>query len=318
MAKTAYRVRNWTDYNKSLIQRGSLTFWFSQEVIQDWQVRTQEPGAHGNQKYTNLLITAALTLRQLFRLPLRATEGLMRSIAQLMRIDVVTPHYSTLCRRSKTLRIALKAKPVDRSRHVLVDSTGIKILGESEWKAFRYGVTNCKYSLWRKLHIAIDADNQDILAATMTESARLDGNYLPGLIDQIEESIHQITGDGAYDKKCCYQTAYQRQAKPVFPPQHNAAVQRRQRQKDPALLPRDHAISIIGRGEQRAMQLKIWKGNNSYHKRSLIETMMFRMKSIFGDEIKSRSIENQRTDLFIRCYAINKINQLGLPVSQTA
>ena len=78
MAKNAYRVRNWKDYNKSLVQRGSITFWFSKEVIQAWE-SGEKNDCHGNQKYPDMIILCGLTLRQLFRLPLRSTEGLMKS-----------------------------------------------------------------------------------------------------------------------------------------------------------------------------------------------------------------------------------------------
>ena len=172
MAKKAYRVRNWKDYNKSLVCRGSVTFWFSEEMIRNKE-KEEKNASHGNQKYSDMVILSGLTLRQ-------------------------------------------------RARHILVDSTGIQIIGEGEWKKLQHGES--RHQVWRKLHIAIDADDQTILSARMTESVNLDGNYLPGLIDQISGPIDQITGDGAYDKKNCYEKAHERKAKPVFPPQHNARV----------------------------------------------------------------------------------------------
>lgn len=312
MAKKAYRVRNWKDYNKSLVQRGSLTFWFSEEIINNWKSNPKEH-SHGNQKYSNMLILCALTIRQLFRLPLRATEGMMKSLVELAKLSVCTPNYSTLSRRGKSLKVSMGVKKTIEARHVLVDSTGVQIIGEGQWKKLRHGES--RHQVWRKLHIAIDADDQTILSAIMTESVRLDGNYLPKLIDQIESPITQITGDGAYDKKNCYETAYKRKAKAVFPPQHNACIQRNKHKKNPALEARDEAISYVGRNEDRDERLKEWKNTNNYHRRSLIETMMSRMKSLFGDQMRSRTFENQKTDLLIRCYAINKINSLGLPVS---
>jgi Transposase DDE domain len=97
MAKKAYRVRNWKDYNESLVQRGSLTFWFSKEIIKGWK-GSEQSDAHGNQKYSNMFILCDLTLRQLFRLPLRAAAGMMKSLGELMKLAVSTPDYSTLCR----------------------------------------------------------------------------------------------------------------------------------------------------------------------------------------------------------------------------
>ncbi len=312
MAKKAYRVRNWPDYNKSLIQRGSLTFWFSKDVTDNWGKNKND--CHGNQKYSDMVIQCALTLRQLYRLTLRATEGLMKSLIELAKLVVTSPNYSTLSRRGKDLKISLGVKADSKAKHVLVDSTGVQVVGEGEWKKMRHGES--RHQVWRKLHLAMDATNQNILAATMTESVRLDGNYLPRLIDQIKGSIDQITGDGAYDKRNCYEKAYERNAKAVFPPQHDACIQRNKFKKNPALMTRDKAIMQIGRGKNREEKLKAWKKDNNYHRRSLIETMMFRMKTVFGDQMRSRSFENQKTDLLIRCYAMNKINSLGLPVSE--
>ena len=311
MAKAAYRVRNWSQYNKSLTQRGSLTFWFSEDIVKHWQSKAN---AHGNQKFSNMAILCCLTLRQLFRLPLRATEGLIQSLISLSGLSVKAPNYTTLCRRSRSLKFNLNFRKSSQARHILVDATGIQVIGEGVWKKLQHGES--RHQVWKKLHITMDADNHDILSAVMTDSVRLDCNYLPGLIEQIKGPIRQITGDGAYDKKNCYQTAYQRNAKPVFPPQHNAGVQRNKYKKEAALEARDKTILEIGRGPDRAQRLREWKKRHSYHRRSLIETMMLRMKTIFGDQMRSRSTCNQATDLLVRCYAINKINKLGLPISE--
>lgn len=313
MTKKVYRVRNWKEYNKALVNRGSLTFWFSEEVMDSWQ-QPATVDTHGNQKYSDMVILCGLTLRQLFRLTLRAAEGMLKSLVQLAKLSVDVPDYSTLSRRGKTLKINLGVKASLKPRHVLVDSTGIQVVGEGQWKTLRHGES--RHQVWRKLHIAMDAESHEILAATMTESVRLDGNYLPRLVDKIDGPICQITGDGAYDKKNCYQTAYARGAKPVFPPQHDACVQRNKIKKDPALIARDETILFIKNGEDTEERRRLWKQENNYHRRSLVETMMSRMKSLFGDEIRARTYENQYTDLMVRCLIINQMNQLGLPKSE--
>jgi hypothetical protein len=315
MAKKTYQVRNWREYNKSLVSRGSLTFWLSEEIIKEWQCTLNEGGQRGRPpKYSDSMIESALTLRQLFNLPLRATEGLLGSLIMLLGLKSEVPDYTTLSKRGKKLEIDLDYRPSKGARHVLIDSTGVQVIGEGEWKVLNHG--KAKHQLWRKLHIAIDAKSLDILAAEMTESVRLDGNTLPKLIKGIPDVIEQMTGDGAYDKKNCYQTAYERGAKPVFPPQHNAAVQRNKIKKDPALIARDEAINFIGRGDSQEEQLKQWKLNNNYHRRSLVETTMSRLKFVFNDRMRSKNMQNQVTDLRIRCKIINKMNQLGLPKSE--
>ena len=309
MAKKAYQIRNWSSYNKSLAQRGSLTFWFSEDLLARWAAR--EDMTHGNQQYPDLIILSSLTIRQLFRLPLRATQGMIQSLLRLMNTQMKAPDYTTLCRRSKTLKIDLSIKPTGLKRHVLVDSTGVRVFGEGEWKVRQHGLA--KRQLWRKLHITIDESDQTILSAKMTRCESLDGNQLPELLEEVKGEISQVTGDGAYDKKECYRAVFKRGAKPVFPPQHNAIVQRNKHKKEPALNLRDEVIEFMKRGHDPEAQRKLWKETNHYHRRSLIESMMWRMKTLFGDEIRSRSFQNQCTDLMIRCRAINHINTLGMP-----
>jgi len=201
----------------------------------------------------------------------------------------------------------------EKPKHILIDSTGVQVLGEGEWKRLKHGESRCQ--VWKKLHIALDADSLDIVALDVTNSVRLDGNYLPGLIKQIDSPIEQITGDGAYDKKNCYECAHKLGAKPVFPPQHNASVQRNKVKKNTALIPRDELILRLNLAPDKEEELRAWKKENNYHRRSLVETNMSRLKAIFGDQMSARTPENQFTDLAIRCRIINKMNKLGLPKS---
>ena len=314
MTKTVYRTRNWSSYNTSLKTRGSLNFWLSPEIMMAWKGhKILSPKPHGNQRHTDEIITFSLTIRQLFRLPLRATEGFVKSLATLMNLDLKTPDYSTLSRRSQHLKISLEHSSQEKKRHVLVDSTGVRVFGEGEWKVRQHG--RSKRRLWRKLHIAMDEEDQMILSSEVTESQRHDGAILPLLIERIEGALYQITGDGAYDKKSCYRAAYKRGAKPVFPPQRDAIVQRNKHKKDPALIARDDVVKFMASGQDYKEQRKVWKQETGYHRRSLVENMMWRMKTLFGDEMRARSFANQQTDLLIRCYAMNLINTLGLPQS---
>lgn len=307
MTKKVYRVRNWSEYNKGLVSRGSLSIWFDKNHINSVE------GEHGNQAYSDSLILCALTIRQLFNLPYRATEGLLGSLIELNQLKISTPDYSTLCRRAKTLKVDLGVKSTGKPRHILIDSTGVQVLGEGEWKRLKHGESRCQ--VWKKLHIALDAESLDIVALDVTDSVRLDGNYLPGLIEQIDDPIEQITGDGAYDKQNCYEVAHKVGAKPVFPPQHNASVQRNKIKKNEALIPRDELITRLKSAPDKEEALRAWKQENNYHRRSLVETNMSRMSFIFGDQMSARSPENQFTDLAIRCRIINKMNKLGLPKS---
>lgn len=306
MTKKVYRVRNWSEYNKGLVSRGSLFIWFKKEHLQSAQ-------GHGNRVYSDLLICCALTLRQLYHLPYRATEGFLRSLIRLNQLDIPTPNYSTLCRRAQTLKIDLGVKSTDTPRHILIDSTGVQVVGEGEWKRLKHGESRCQ--VWKKLHRALDANSLDIVALEVSESVGHDGSYLAHLIDQIKGPIAQITGDGAYDKQPCYESAYKRRAKPVFPPQHNACVQRNKIKKNPALIPRDELIMRLNAATDKEEELRLWKKENSYHRRSLIETNMSRLNTIFSAQMTARTPENQVTELAIRCRIINRMNTLGLPKS---
>ncbi|HXW53812.1 MAG TPA: IS5 family transposase [Myxococcota bacterium] len=312
MSKKNYRVRNWRQYNQALVKRGSLTLWFSQDTIEHWRCDAAE-SVHGNQKYSNTVILCSLVVKQVYGLTLRATEGMMISVIDLLKLSLPVPDYSTICRREKTLAVKLNVKPASGARHILIDSTGIRIFGEGEWKVLKHGLE--RHQVWRKLHIAMDADSQMILSLSMTNSSSQDGNVLPGLLDQIDGPIRQVTGDGAYDKKCCYHAAFKRKAKAVFPPQYNAIVQRNKYKIDAAMLARDEAIRYLGDGPAKQERRAQWKEENDYHRRSLAETTMWRLKSIFGDELRAKTIENQVTELSIRCLVLNKMTELGLPKS---
>ena len=125
------RVTNWSEYDAGLRQRGSLTVWFSDEAIAAWRAKPRTTRG-GQPHYSALAITTALTLRVVFRLALRQTEGLIGSIIRLLGLDLAIPDHSTLSRRAETLEVARppsSAEPV----HLLVDSTGLKLSGAGEW-----------------------------------------------------------------------------------------------------------------------------------------------------------------------------------------
>ena len=132
MSKKNYRVRNWRQYNKALVQRGDLTFWFSEKIILNWK-KDADKASHGNQKYSDAVILCGLIIKQVYSLTLRSTEGMMASILKLMKITLEVPNYTTFCMRGKTLKLALNVPKTSGSRHVLVDSTGVRVVGEGEW-----------------------------------------------------------------------------------------------------------------------------------------------------------------------------------------
>jgi len=308
--KQRYQVRNWRDYNRSLINRGNITFWFSEEMCRKWYYGGKQKRG-GVIKYSDMAIICGLTLRNLFKISLRGTQGLIEGLMKLTKMDVEIPNYSTLSRRAGKLKIALCAAPGKEALHIVIDSTGINVYGESEWKSVKHG--SYRYQVWRKLHIAMDVKNQMILAVDYSESPRHDSSYLPTMLKEIAGEIDRVTADGAYDKKKCYRATYRRGAKLIAPPQHDAIVQRNKYKKDPALNRRDEMIKEIKKLGGKEEGLKAWKEKHDYHKRSLVETAMFRLKSVFGEVVRTRKFENQKAEMLIRCAALNKMTLLGMP-----
>src|SRR4051794_40551519 len=125
--KQRHRVTNWAVYDAGLRARGSLTVWFTTEAIEAWRAAPRI-GRGGQPRYSSLAITTALTLRAVFRLALRQTEGLIGSLLHLLGLDLPVPDHSTLSRRAATLEVP---RPKARSApvHLLVDSTGLKLCG---------------------------------------------------------------------------------------------------------------------------------------------------------------------------------------------
>ena len=199
--KTKYRVRNWREYERGLRSRGDVTIWLSEEAVAEWT--PPKNGLRGGQRrYSNLAILTALTLRVVFRLPLRQTEGFLDSLLSLMGLELKAPDHTTLSRRNQNVEVPPLTRAHDRPIHLVVDSTGLKILGAGEWNVQKYKESR-KRRDWRKLHIGVD-DEGFIVAAELTASSEGDASTLPGLLEQIEAPIRRFTADGAYDHRSVY------------------------------------------------------------------------------------------------------------------
>ena len=277
--KGTYRITNWRKYNESLVQRGSITFWFSEDVIQQWHHSNDTPKAGHPFVYSDTAIECLLVLRELFQLPYRQTEGLGRSLAQLMEVAIDIPDYTSLAKRAGKLGIALDVRRHRGAIDVVVDSTGLKVFGEGEWKMRKHGKS--KRRTWRKLHLAVNPQTQEIEAETLTENSTHDADETDHLLDQVTSRIGKFYGDGAYDQWKVYESLKSRGTEPIIPPRRNAKIKQHGNSRLTPL-PRDTAIRKIRHCGRRA-----WKERVGYHRRSLSETAMQRMKCCFGDRLKS-------------------------------
>ena len=306
--KKKYKIRNWHEYNEALVNRGKLFFWITQDAIDGWY-ETEEPQKPGKpKKYSDLAIQTVLTIQQVFHLPLRQAEGLVKSIFERMGIALDVPDYSTLSYRGETLKISIRVKKsANEPIHVVVDSTGIKIYGEGEWKVRMHGWS--KHRTWKKLHIGFDEKTKEILMGEVTGNNTHDGEMLETILDGISENISQVSADGGYDTRKCYEDILKRRAKAVIPPQKNAKIwnhgnsKAERHQRDENL----RRIRKVGR--------KKWKEESEYHRRSISENGMFRIKTVFGDRVPARKFEGQRTQLLLRLRALNLMSTLGMPES---
>lgn len=311
MSKTVktqrYHVKNWSKYNDALVQRGSLTLYFSEAIIKAWEHHNASVKVGRPFVYSDLAIESLLMIREAFQLPYRQTEGFASSIVQLMDLELEIPDYSSLCKRAKTLAIDIRVKNKRGPLNVVVDSTGLKVYGEGEWKVRKHGPS--KRRTWRKLHLAIDPQTQEIIAMTLTENKKHDGSQVEPLLKQIPQPIKTFTGDGAYDQKKVFRQLQQANIQPLIPPRRNAKImQHGNSQADPH--PRDAALRRI-----REIGRKAWKIECGYHQRSLAETGVYRIKNGFGGELKNRLLETQETEVEIRTKIINKYTNLGMPDS---
>jgi len=307
--KATYRVRNWAAYNDSLVQRGSLTVWISDEVLEHWHPAPPEPRPRGGQvRYSEQAIGCMLMLRAVFKLPYRQTEGFGQSVMDLLDAGVRVPDYSTLCLRSADLVVELPTSRPDEVKHMVVDSTGLKLYGEGEWKVRQHG--SSKRRTWRKLHLSVDEATHEIQAVVLTEAGVDDAEAGRQLVNETPGPIGQVSGDGSYDKRKFYAACAERAVERIaVPPRRNARIWQHGNSSKPAL-PRDQNLRCIRRSGR-----KRWKQSSGYHRRSLAETAVFRFKTIFGDTLSARTLPRQITEARLKCAALNRMTQLGMPES---
>jgi len=223
--KTKYLVNNWAEYDQALVRRGDITLCISEDAISSW--KPAPTGLRGAQrKFSDHAIETALTLRLVFNLPLRQAEGFLRSVLALMDVDLEAPDHTTLSRRSQSLNIDLHRVASDKPIHLIVDSTGLSIIGEGEWAAAKYGGRGRRG--WKKLHLGVDRTGM-IVAEILTDGDVNDAKTALALIDNVEGDIETLTADAAYDTIAIYDTAAARRIEVVIPPSKSATRSRQRR-----------------------------------------------------------------------------------------
>jgi len=308
--KKKYKVRNWREYNEMLVNRGSIFFWIEQSAQENWN-NPPKTGRRGRpQAYSDTAVQTCLTLRYVFHLTLRGAEGFANSLLNLMGFLLSAPDYSTLSLRAGTIPVDIHAEKTanrDEALHIVVDSSGAKVYGEGEWKVRQHGWS--KRRTWRKFHLGINEKTGKIEAAEVTGNDTADCEVLDLLLRQIENPIDQVSADGAYDTRTCYEVLDELGIIAAIPPQKNAKIWRHGNTAGSPHARDENLRRIRGIGRKR------WKEEIGYHRRSIAENTMFRFKTVFGDVIASRLFGNQRTEVLLKCKILNKMTLGGMPES---
>jgi len=262
-------------------------------------------GKRGGQlQYSDVAIETALTLRLLFHLPLRQTEGFLRSIFGMLGLDLSAPDHTTLSRRAQRLNLTLRRIPTGTGIHLIVDnSTGLSMVGEGEWAAVKHGSRGMRG--WKKLHLGVDGSGV-IVAHALTGGHVDDATTALDLIDTVEGDVSCLTADAAYDTRGIYEAAGARGATVVIPPSRTATLSGR-RPRSPA---RDRTIQQVQQVGRRQ-----WKKDSGYHRQARVENACFRYKSIIGESLRARSRAGQEAEAILACNILNQMTQLGRPAS---
>src|SRR6478672_5508831 len=292
------RITNWAEYDAALRQRGSLTVWFTEAAVAAWEAEPRTtPG--GQPHYSDLAITTALTLRAVFHLALRQTEGLIGSVLQLLGLDLSVPDFSTLSRRAQSLELPAQAHATGGPIHLLVDSSGLKLSGPGEWLVEKHGTS--KRRSWRKLHIGFDAVSGRIVASILTDHDVDDASQVGPLLDQIAEPVELFLGDGGYDRTGVYTALDERYpaAKVIVPPRVDAVLSAT---ADTEPTQRDcHIQAIAGKGRMA------WQRDSGYNERARVEGQFARWKQVIGDGLRFHSDEARATEVAIAAQVLNRM-----------
>ncbi len=302
MAKQKFKITNWPTYNKALINRGSITFWLDDEAIQAWY-ESATPSSRGRpQRYSDLAITTVLVIKRVFRLTLRAAQGFIDSIFTLMNVPLRCPDYTSVSKRAKSVNVSFKTPTRGEIAHLVIDSTGLKVFGEGEWKVksmARNAVVYGESCIWQ-----LTATHK-IICADLSLNNVTDSEAFPGLIRQTHRKIRAASADGAYDTRLCHDELRRKKISALIPPRKGAGY-----------WPGEYADRNRAVANQRLTGSNArWKWTTDYNRRSIAETAMYRVKQLFGGSLTLRDYDGQVAEAMALVRALNKMTKAGMPES---
>ena len=312
--KAINRIKNWSQYNEGLVSRGSFKRLakFAIRAINK-ELRSKEWKKHSHpgspKRYPDALILIIAVYREIFSLTFRDAEGFARDVFEEFGVEI--PDYTTIERRMSKLQLSLKLdqRRLKGERYLMVDSTGYKVFGEGEWKVFKHGADGRR--LWIKVHYVVDYISEQIVAFSVSIYTAGDNLEAPKLLHQAKTNLTRkgskitiVLGDGAYNTKALKKIVEEEYGAELIAP--------------PKIKPRSGGTQFIGantKDNERCNEIgrDNWKKETGYHKRSLVETNMFRQKSSFGDRLRCRKIENQVAEIGLRVMIQNMWTNEWMP-----
>lgn len=291
--------RNWSQYNKSLINRGSLNIWIDEATQKEWVTKSCK---RGRPSFSTHVIELGWILRIVYRLTLRALQGFLQSILSLLKLALTTPNYTLFCKRAKEIPSLSQKLSNRRPCDLVIDASGIKVYGEGEWKVKVHG--SSKHRKWLKIHIGVDPLSQEVIVCEVTESAIADSAVLPTLVEKAPKTVRRVIADGAYDRKTCRNYLQNKNIKAHIPPSVNARCKPGEEERNESV----RVMNGCGGGQEGK---NLWKKLTGYHVRSLVETAFSRLKRLFRERLKSRKIENQIVETRLIFLVLNRMMQLS-------
>lgn len=286
--------RDWSKYNKHLVNRGKINFWIKRDVLKPWKDKRKRNGRPF--LYSDELIKAMVYIRFKFKLSLRETEGFFRSLIQAYGIVMRIPSYTQLCRRMQRLQLTPELLSKQNVTDIVLDTTGLKVYGEGEWRAAKYGGTKT----WRKLHLAMDPKSGKLMLAELTHEHVSDVSLLERALQKANRRKGRVLIDGIADTRRCHKLAHQYNKRLLTPPRKGAVFRREKEFAD-----RNEAIRAVrGLGGDRIAK-SIWAKLSGYSRRVVVESMVSRWKRVLGADLRSRCQQRRRIEVQIKAMMIN-------------
>jgi transposase len=299
--RSKFKISNWSEYNNILRNRGRIDFMIAEDLSDGWYEDNSGYKKRGGQRlYSDKAILMCMQLRYLFGLKLRQSEGFINWIFKMSGFSITCPNYTTLSKRGRKLNVNSSSGFKDSTfDYVCIDSTGIQTYAGNEWLENKHG-KRYERRIWKKLHIVIKNDGL-IVSNTTTEHNKDDRSEVNKLLQNV--NTKELLGDTGYDGDNIYQMLRTKGIKPTIRPPNIQVTKKAETE-------REHSVAY-----QQKKGYHAWRNKNKYGRRELVENTFFRLKNSFGSKLLSRDIDNMKTELTIKCQLLNKMFEIGKPIS---